>query len=90
MNANTQASPAQKLSPEQFAALGAPNTVYFRRVSASEAFDDGGIPEGFVLGPERSVVVVYRADGERLAIVTDQALALAAAEEHGYTPVGLH
>ena len=57
------------LSTEAFAALGAPNLVYVRPVSAAEIL--ASVPssqiQGFELSPDQTLYAVHRADGERLA-----------------------
>jgi len=81
------------LTNEAFAALGAPELVYVRGLTAADALADH--PEVFAdsdsdLAPDQVVYAVHRADGARLAIVTDRAQAYAAAYAHDLAPVSVH
>jgi hypothetical protein len=80
------------LTTEAFAALGAPNLVYVRPVSAAEIL--ASVPtdqvQGFELNPAQTLYAVHRADGERLAVMTDRDSAVAAALAHELAPVSVH
>ena len=80
------------LTTEAFAALGAPNLVYVRPVKAAEIL--ASVPlaqvQGFDLDPEQTLYAVHRADGERLAVLTDKDAAVAAALAHELAPVSVH
>ena len=80
------------LSTEAFAALGAPDLVYVRPVSAAEVL--ASVPssqvQGFDLDPAQTLYAVHRADGERLAVLTDRDSARAAALAHELAPVSVH
>jgi hypothetical protein len=80
------------LSTEAFAALGGPNLVYVRPVSAAEIL--ASVPsaqiQGFELDPDQTLYAVHRADGERLAVLTDKDSALAAAHAHELVAVSVH
>jgi hypothetical protein len=79
------------LSHDAFAALGAPDLVYVRAMSATEAFDQH--PKAMAeaqLHPDQIVYSVHRADGERLAILTDRETAYAAAIAYDLAPVSVH
>jgi len=80
------------LSMEAFAALGAPSLVYVRPIKASEII--ASVPtaqiQGFELDPEQTLYAVHRADGERLAVLTDKDSAMAAALAHELAPVSVH
>jgi hypothetical protein len=80
------------LSMEAFAALGAPDLVYVRPVKASDIL--ASVPsaqvQGFELDPDQTLYAVHRADGERLAVLTDRASAVAAALAHELAPVSVH
>ncbi|MFN3512325.1 MAG: DUF1150 family protein [Phenylobacterium sp.] len=80
------------LTREAFAALGAPDLVYVRPIKAAEilASTPSGQIEGFQLDPEQTLYAVHRADGERLAVLTDKASAVAAALAHELAPVSVH
>lgn len=87
-------TPAQipELSNEAFAALGGPNLVYVRPVLGSEilaSLPDARI-EGFELKPDQTLYAVHRADGARLAVLTDRHAAMAAALAHELAPVSVH
>ncbi|MFM8376876.1 MAG: DUF1150 family protein [Phenylobacterium sp.] len=83
---------AQVLTPEAFAALGAPNIVYVRPVRAAEilASTPTGRIEGIELEPDQVLYAVHRADGERLAVLGDRNAAMAAAMAHELAPVSVH
>ena len=79
------------LSAEAFAALGGPNLVYVRPIKASEIL--ATVPAAQIeseLDPEATLYAVHRADGERLAVLTDRASAMAAALAHELAPVSVH
>jgi hypothetical protein len=77
---------------EAFAALGAPALVYVRPIKASEILN--GAPdealESFHLDPEQTLYAVHRADGARLAVLTDKDSAYAAAVANELAPVAVH
>jgi hypothetical protein len=81
-----------EFSTEAFAALGAPDLVYVRAIKArdilGEAPDD--MAQGFTLDPNQTLYAVHRADGERLAVLTDRSSAVAAALAHDLAPVSVH
>jgi hypothetical protein len=80
------------LTTEAFAALGAPNLVYVRPVTAAEIL--ASVPsaqiQGIELDPDQTLYAVHRADGERLAVLTDKDSAVAAALAHELAPVSVH
>jgi hypothetical protein len=80
------------LSMEAFAALGAPQLVYVRPIKAAEilAHAPSAQIEGSDLDPEQTLYAVHRADGERLAVLTDRDSAVAAAIAHELAPVSVH
>lgn len=80
------------LTQEAFAALGAPDLVYVRPVKASEILANVSVAaiQGFSLDPEQTLYAVHRADGERLAVLTDRDAAMAAALAHELAPVSVH
>jgi len=81
-----------ELTTEAFAALGGPDLVYVRPIKASEVL--ASVPaaqiQGFQLDPEQTLYAVHRADGERLAVLTDRESAVAAALAHELAPVSVH
>jgi hypothetical protein len=80
------------LSTEAFAALGAPDLVYVRPIKAAEilASTPAAQVQGFQLDPDQTLYAVHRADGERLAVLTDKESAMAAALAHELAPVSVH
>jgi len=90
LDSKTHALPG--LTPEAFAALGAPDMVYVRPVRAAEilASTASGRIEGIDLDPDQVLYAVHRADGERLAILGDKDSAVAAAVAHELAPVSVH
>lgn len=79
------------LSHDAFADLGAPALVYVRPMTATEAFDQ--YPKALAeaeLEPNQIVYSVHRANGERLAILTDRETAYAAAIAYDFAPVSVH
>ncbi len=79
-------------SQEAFAALGGPDLVYVRPVSAAEILAEPQvkIAEGASFAPDQVLYAVHRADGERLAVMTDRETAVAAALAHELAPVSVH
>lgn len=77
---------------EDFAALGAPNLVYVRPVKAKEIIASAPVEaaRGFSLDPDQTLYAVHRADGSRLAVLTDRDSAVAAALAHELAPVSVH
>jgi hypothetical protein len=84
--------PIPHLTPEAFAALGAPNLVYVRPIKAAEILADTPLDQiqGFDLKPEQTLYAVHRADGERLAVLGDRDSAMAAAVANALAPVSVH
>ncbi len=80
------------LSTEAFAALGAPDLVYVRPVTGAELLASVAMAQaqGFELNPGQILYAVHRADGERLAVLTDRDAAVAAALAHELAPVSVH
>ncbi|MDP1630502.1 MAG: DUF1150 family protein [Caulobacter sp.] len=82
----------QLLTNEAFAALGGPDMVYVRPVSAAEIIADAPAEalERVSLTPDQILYAVHRADGERLAVLGDRDSAMAAALAHELAPVSVH
>lgn len=82
----------QLLTKEAFAALGAPDLVYVRPISAAQVIAEtpSAQLDGFVVNPGQILYAVHRADGERLAVMTDRDSAVAAALAHELAPVSVH
>ena len=81
-----------QLTHEAFAALGAPDLVYVRPIKAAEILADTPVEAivGIDLDPDQTLYAVHRADGERLAVMTDRNSAVAAALAHELAPVSVH
>jgi hypothetical protein len=80
------------LTNEDFAALGAPSLVYVRPVKAKEILASTPVEaaRGVSLDPDQTLYAVHRADGARLAVLTDRESAIAAALAHELAPVSVH
>lgn len=80
------------LSNEAFQALGAPDLVYVREVIAKEVLAGAPVEatKGFDIDPEATLYAVHRADGARLAVLSDRDAAFAAALAHELAPVSVH
>jgi len=80
------------LSPEAFAALGAPDLVYVRPIKGAEILADTPVEDirGFPIEPDQVLYAVHRADGARLAVMTDKETAVATALAHELAPVSVH
>jgi hypothetical protein len=81
-----------QFSTEAFAALGAPDLVYVRPIKARDILGEtpDDMVKGFSLDPNQILYAVHRADGERLAVLTDRSSAVAAALAHDLAPVSVH
>ena len=81
-----------RLSPEAFAALGAPSLVYVRPVTGAEILADTPVESirGFDIDPDEVLYALHGADGARLAVMGDRATAVAAAQAHELAIVSLH
>lgn len=81
-----------QLTQDELAALGAPDLVYVRPVKASELLADTQVQvmEGIKLEPDQVLYAVHRADGERIAVMTDRDAAVAAARANEMAPVSVH
>ena len=80
------------LSPTAFADLGGPDLVYVREVSGQEVM--AVIPDEAVeehhLTADQTLYAVHRANGERLAVLSDRESAFAAALMNELAPVSVH
>jgi hypothetical protein len=92
MTPDSKSRLSEVLTPEAFAALGAPDVVYVRPIRAAEilASTPTGRIEGIELDPDQVLYAVHRADGERLAVLGDRDSAMAAAVAHELAPVSVH
>jgi hypothetical protein len=81
-----------QLTTEAFAALGAPDLVYIRPVLAKDILGSTPVEDvrGFDVAPDQTLYAVHRADGARLAILSDRPSAIAAALAHELAPVSVH
>ena len=83
----------QSLTPEAFAALGAPHIVYVRPVKAAEMLASGVSAEtlqGFNVGLDQTLYALHGANGVRIAVLADKDSAYAAALAHELAPVSVH
>jgi hypothetical protein len=80
------------LTSEAFAALGGPDLVYVRPITAKEVLASTPVEdvEGIKIDPEQTFYALHRADGERLAVLVDRESAVAAAIAHELAPVSVH
>lgn len=80
------------ITPKDFIALGGPNLVYVREVSAREILAEAPseVRETIALAPDQTLYAVHRGDGERLAVLGDRDSAFAAALAHELAPVSVH
>ena len=80
------------LTNEAFAALGAPQLVYVRPVKAEDvlALAPAEAREAIELSPDQTFYAVHRADGARLAVLSDRDSAYAAALAYELAPVSVH
>lgn len=85
-------TPTTKLSPKDFAGLGAPDLVYVREISAADILSDVLTEEAerLDIDPDQTLYAVHGADGERLAVMLDRETAFAAAVAHELEPVSVH
>jgi len=80
--------PLGRMNAQDFAAFGAPKTVYVREVGADAVRD--------VVGDEAEIptdarfFAVHAADGTRMAIVDDRDAAFAGARQYDLDPVSVH
>jgi hypothetical protein len=81
-----------QFTTEAFAALGGPNLVYVRPIRAKDILGETQVQmgDGFHLNPDQILYAVHRADGERLAVLTDRDSAISAALAHDLAPVSVH
>ena len=80
------------LSTEAFASLGAPELVYVRPTMGAEILADTPVENfrGFHIEPDQVLYALHGADGSRLAVMSDRATAVAAAQAHELAVVSLH
>jgi len=80
------------LTSEAFAALGAPNLVYVKPVSAKEIIGSTQIDEieGIDFDSNQTFYALHGADGQRLAVMMDKESAMAAALAHELAPMSVH
>ena len=77
---------------ETFVALGGPDLVYVREVSAAEVMA-GASPETLAehhITPDQTLYALHGADGARLAVLADRDSAFAAARANALAPVSVH
>ena len=85
--------PATAMSRKEFAELGGRKLVYVRPVRVMDVADDLVEEETDItmdLPDDAILYSVHAANGERIALVGDRALAFAAARQHEMNPVSVH
>ena len=81
------------MSRKEFEELGGRRLVYVRTVCVSEVADDLVDEDSDLtmdLPDDAILYSVHAANGERIALVGDRALAFAAARQHEMNPVSVH
>ncbi len=81
------------MTAQEFAELGGRKLVYVRTVIARDVMDDLVDEDGVTetdIPDDATLYSVHSADGERIALVGDRALAFAAARQHEMNPVSVH
>ena len=75
-----------------FIALGGPDLVYVREVSAREILAEAPaeVRDTIEVSPEQTLYAVHRGDGARLAVLGDRESAFAAALANELAPVSVH
>lgn len=89
----TQSTPSTHpaVSPEALAAMGGPNLVYVREVPAADVVAEASTPFSIVAPAADAVwYAVHAADGSRIAVLEDRAMAFAAARGNDLKPVSVH
>ncbi|MEM1397432.1 MAG: DUF1150 family protein, partial [Pseudomonadota bacterium] len=84
---------APNMSRREFAELGGKKLVYVRPVAVADVADDLVDDESDLtidLPDDAVLYSVHAANGERIALVGDRALAFAAARQHEMNPVSVH
>ncbi len=84
---------APEMSRKEFEELGGKRLVYVRPVMVADVADDLVDEESDLTLdlPEDAILYsVHAANGERIALVGDRALAFAAARQHEMNPVSVH
>ena len=83
---------APEFTTEAFAALGGPQLVYVRPVKAAEVMCQTPtlIAGDISVTSDQILYAVYRANGERLALLLDRDSAIAAALANHMAPVAVH
>ena len=86
-------APQGDMSRKEFVEFGGKRLVYIRAVAAHEVADELVDEDGDIMIdlPDDAILYsVHAANGERLALVGDRALAFAAARQHEMNPVSVH
>ncbi|MEM6413466.1 MAG: DUF1150 domain-containing protein [Pseudomonadota bacterium] len=85
--------PLSSMTRKEFEELGGRRLVYVRPVTVEEVADDLVDEESDAaidLPDDAILYSVHAANGERIALVGDRALAFAAARQHEMNPVSVH
>lgn len=78
----------KNLSPELFANIGMPNMVYVREILAADLSTEIGAE--LDVAADTKLYAVHAANGTRMAVVDDRALAFAGARQHDLEPQSVH
>ncbi len=80
-----------EVTPEAFAALIGPKTVYIREMAPSEIAKLPGLPEELEqsAGPIK-LYSIHASDGTRVAVLDDRDAAFIAARQNEMDPVSVH
>ena len=80
-----------EISPEAFALLGGPNTVYIRALAREEVSAIPGLPEGFADSPDApTLYAIHTVDGHRVAVTDTRESAFLTARQNEMEPVSVH
>jgi hypothetical protein len=85
-----QVARPEYITKEALAALGGPELVYIRTVSAREVLADTPLSDEDAYDPNAILYAVHAADGSRLAVLEDRKAAFAAARGNELKPVSVH
>jgi len=80
-----------EITPEAFAQLGGPNTVYIRALAREEVSAIPGLPEGFADSPDSpTLYAIHTIDGQRVAVTDNRESAFLTARQNEMEPVSVH
>lgn len=88
MHNETQRS--TEITPEVFAALLGPKTVYIREMAPDEIAHLPGLPDGLVDANAIKLYSIHSIDGTRVAVLDNREAAFIAARQNEMDPVSVH